>query len=407
MAAKPRSTSARKAPRRTREQLEEYRRKRDFRKTAEPSGDVDPALHSGLQFVIQKHDASHLHYDLRLELDSVMRSWAVPKGPSLDPAVKRLAMQVEDHPMSYNAFEGTIPQGEYGGGTVMLWDRGTYSPDEAAAGERAEDAVRRGLKSGKLSFTLHGERLQGSFALVRTDRGPKPKWLLIKHRDETARSGSDITEEVLTSVESGRTMAEIGGEGDRVWRSNRGGRKGGEEEGVSSEADGATIAPMKPTPVRSVPDDDVAWEYEAWRGGVRVLAYVTADAARLFDEHARDVTRAHRTIADALRALARRTERAFVLDGELADGTFYVSDLLLDRDAVLVDQPWQQRRSALASLFARRRVPGVKVEQTTTDIDRLLRSAQREGWPGVIARAPDSVYEPGRRATGMLRIAKH
>src|SRR5437762_14377591 len=149
------------------EQLAEYRRKRDFKKTAEPSGEVEPARTSHLRFVIQKHAASHLHFDLRLELDGVMKSWAVPKGPSTDPSVKRLAMQVEDHPIDYNTFEGTIPQGEYGGGTVMLWDRGTYSSDTASSQDEEEDAIREGLRRGDLKITFHGERLHGSFALIR------------------------------------------------------------------------------------------------------------------------------------------------------------------------------------------------------------------------------------------------
>src|SRR5688572_30270053 len=182
-----------------RAQLAEYRKKRDFSKTAEPSGEAPPPKSSGrLRFVIQKHAASHLHFDLRLELDGVMKSWAVPKGPSLDPSVKRLAMQVEDHPIDYNTFEGTIPKGEYGGGTVMLWDRGTYTSDVATSADEEEDALRAGLKRGDLKITFHGERLQGSFALIRMkfarDRSSssKPQWLLIKHRDEFAREGDVV-----------------------------------------------------------------------------------------------------------------------------------------------------------------------------------------------------------------------
>jgi bifunctional non-homologous end joining protein LigD len=140
--------------------LEEYQRKRDFEKTSEPAGArARRARGAALQFVIQKHAASHLHYDLRLEMEGVMRSWAVPKGPSLDPRVRRLAMEVEDHPIEYNDFEGTIPAGEYGGGTVMLWDRGNYTPDEPKKGESPEQAVLREYRAGKLSITFHGERL--------------------------------------------------------------------------------------------------------------------------------------------------------------------------------------------------------------------------------------------------------
>jgi bifunctional non-homologous end joining protein LigD len=201
-------------------QLAEYRRKRDFTRTAEPKGSAARPKQT-LAFVIQKHAASHLHYDLRLELDGVMKSWAVPKGPSLDPAVRRLAMEVEDHPIEYNKFEGTIPQGEYGGGTVMLWDRGTYGyggthPDPL-------EGLRRGYAKGDLKFVLNGKRLKGSWALVRMrrDQPGKPQWLLIKHRDEYAVPGSDVAAEHQTSVATGRSMEDIAGGRSRIWRSNR------------------------------------------------------------------------------------------------------------------------------------------------------------------------------------------
>ena len=148
------------------QQLAEYRKKRDFSKTAEPSGDRAAPETGHLRFVIQKHAASHLHFDLRLELDGVMKSWAVPKGPSTDPSVKRLAMQVEDHPIDYNTFEGTIPKGQYGGGTVMLWDQGTYIAEGHSA-EDSEDAVRAGYAKGDLKVTFFGERMRGSWVLVR------------------------------------------------------------------------------------------------------------------------------------------------------------------------------------------------------------------------------------------------
>ena len=192
--------------------LEKYRAKRDFSRTDEPAGRArEKHEPQALAFVIQKHAASRLHFDLRLECDGVMVSWAVPKGPSLDPAVKRLAMHVEDHPLEYNTFEGTIPKGEYGGGTVMLWDRGTYSPIAVRAGERPDAAIRRGLDKGKLDVAFSGERLQGTFALVRTD---EPQWLLIKRDDDTAMRARDLIALHTTSIETGRTMDEIAAAGE-------------------------------------------------------------------------------------------------------------------------------------------------------------------------------------------------
>jgi bifunctional non-homologous end joining protein LigD len=204
----------------TKPQLAEYHRKRDFMVTAEPKGGTAP-IKEQLVFVIQKHAATRLHYDFRLELDGVMKSWAVPKGPTLDPAVKRLAMEVEDHPIEYNSFEGTIPKGQYGGGTVMLWDRGIYT--YGATDLEPNAGLRRGYAKGDLKIVLLGERLKGSFVLVRTKRGDRGKneWLLIKHKDEYAEPGSEITEQFVTSVESDRTMDQIAKDGSRVWNSNR------------------------------------------------------------------------------------------------------------------------------------------------------------------------------------------
>lgn len=213
--------------------LAEYRRKRDFSRTAEPEGGAS-ADAGKLAFVIQKHAASHLHYDLRLELDGVMKSWAVPKGPSLDPSVKRLAMQVEDHPIEYNKFEGTIPKGEYGGGTVMLWDRGSYT--YGGTNPDPQEGLRQGLEKGDFKFILKGRRLQGSWVLVRTrsESSGKPQWLLIKHKDEYAEPDSDVTAEHMTSVATGRTMDEIAGGESRVWHSNRDENKGSDKKNAAA-----------------------------------------------------------------------------------------------------------------------------------------------------------------------------
>src|SRR5262245_49371854 len=203
--------------------LEAYRAKRNFAVTPEPRGAKSAggrkAASSGHQFVIQKHAASRLHYDLRLELDGVMKSWAVTRGPSLVPGEKRLAVEVEDHPIAYNEFEGTIPQGQYGGGTVMIWDRGTWQP---------EGDPHKGLEKGNLTFTLAGEKLAGTWHLVRLRGRPnesKNNWLLIKSHDEAARTehDPDILEEKPLSVVTGRSIPEIAaGKGrQNVWNSNR------------------------------------------------------------------------------------------------------------------------------------------------------------------------------------------
>jgi bifunctional non-homologous end joining protein LigD len=213
--------------------LSRYRSKRDFTKTAEPSGESAVASSQRRRFVIHKHAATRLHYDLRLELDGVFKSWALPRGPSLDPHEKRLAVEVEDHPLEYGDFEGTIPKGQYGAGTVQIWDRGYWTPENSESPEEA-------LKAGNLKFKLDGQRLHGSWVLVRmkNDRsGGKRNWLLIKHRDQWARENdADALLSDDRSVASGRTMADIAaGKGprpkpfmlktknapDAVWNSNR------------------------------------------------------------------------------------------------------------------------------------------------------------------------------------------
>jgi bifunctional non-homologous end joining protein LigD len=406
----PRSGKRRTAPERG--QLEKYREKRDFERTDEPIGsEPDHHPEGGLRFVIQKHAASHLHFDLRLELDGVMRSWAVPKGPSLDPSSRRLAMQVEDHPIEYNTFEGTIPKGEYGGGTVMLWDQGTYAPDELPPGADPQDAVRDGLRKGKLAFTLRGERLAGSFALVRTDAGTKPKWLLIKHRDRDARVGSDVVADAATSVVSGRTMDEIAAADDRAWHSPRRSRNRHPRDSVAAAATSDSIPPMTPTPARSLPSGG-DWTFEPWHGGRHVLAYVTADNARIMDSRGTDITRQHPEIARELQSLARRAGVPFVMDGEIASPddsghtVFFASDLLLEGDNVRLSEPWRQRRAALVRIFHRRRVQRVRRQQLLTPGPRLADRARRNGWAGLLARQSDSIYQPGSRSSGFLRITR-
>lgn len=237
--------------------LKEYRRKRDFSTTAEPAGTARARSGRGkpLRFVVQKHDASRLHFDLRLELDGVMKSWAVPRGPSTDPTERRLAMHVEDHPMEYNTFEGNIPEGEYGGGTVMLWDRGTYVPngDDAADGVAA---IRRGYREGRLKIAVRGKRLRGGYVLVRMRKpGEEDEraWLLIKERDDDADAERDLVQEATTSIATRRTMEQIASGRSRRWTrdgevatSSSVGRKASR-----TKAPRATRAPKAANPVKT------------------------------------------------------------------------------------------------------------------------------------------------------------
>lgn len=191
----------------SRDVLKEYREKRDFRRTQEPSGDEREPSEQPV-FVIQKHDASNLHYDFRLEVDGVLKSWAVPKGPSTDPSQKRLAMPTEDHPLEYADFEGVIPEGEYGAGTVLVWDTGPYRNLRA---EKEEDrlSMEESIEEGKVEVWLEGEKLQGGYALIRTGKGDDTRWLLIKMDDDEADARRNPTSTEPKSVLTGRTLEEI------------------------------------------------------------------------------------------------------------------------------------------------------------------------------------------------------
>lgn len=310
--------------------IQTYNRKRNFRKTAEPPGKVAKASRSEPTFVIQKHAASRLHYDFRLEIAGVLASWAVPKGPSLDPGVKRLAARTEDHPIEYGSFEGTIPKGEYGGGTVMLWDQGTWEPIGNA---------REGLRKGDLKFKLHGKRLQGAFVLARMRGRANEKgenWLLIKHRDEMAQQGSDdmIVRKYETSVESGRSMEEIAG-GDEVWHSNRsGGDKNGklkEETAVKkpkkriakidvAKLNGAKKAriPVKILPqlatLVETPPAGTGWLSEIKFDGYRMLARIDNGEVKIYSRNGNLWTDKLPTIAKSLGKL--EVKQTWV-DGEI------------------------------------------------------------------------------------------
>ena len=442
-----------KIPKRSaRAQLTEYQQKRDFSKTREPSGDEapTPSRTGRLHFVIQKHAARNLHFDLRLELDGVMKSWAVPKGPSMDPSVKRLAMQVEDHPIDYNTFEGTIPKGEYGGGTVMLWDRGTYSSDTAASPEEEEDAIREGLKRGDLKITFHGERLHGSFALIRMKfardgSSSKPQWLLIKHRDEFATQ-EDVVADNMASVDSGRTMEEIASGKSRVWRSNREPKKKNVTKTIpeprprpnatsAAKLPSSSLEPMYASVGSEIPGD--GWTFEPKYDGIRVLAYAIPTDVKLMTRNGKDKAQQFPELVAALKKLAAQTKRSLVLDGEivaLIDGeparfqelqsrmhvqeshtiarysstmpaALILFDILMDGDEVLIKEPWSERRASLAKRVGKRVTPQLRVtESIEGDGKKMLEKARRQGWEGIIAKRIDSHYEPGSRSRNWLKL---
>ena len=307
--------------------LEQYRKKRNFGLTPEPAGKVARRRGTQLSYVIQKHAASHLHYDFRLELNGVLLSWAVPKGPSLDPADKRLAMHVEDHPLEYGGFEGTIPPKQYGAGTVMLWDHGAWMP--------SEDPV-AGYKKGRLKFVLDGEKLHGGWTLVRT-RGAKFKadnaWLLIKENDEYASPGSRIVDAAPDSVVSGRTLDQIAAGGDRTWESNKSvafnvkadratkarNRKPASRlaavtvAGAQQAALPAQLAPMLATLVKQIPTGD-DWLHEMKYDGYRMLCCLAQGRVTMFSRNGKDWTA---KFPDIVNALAQLKVDSAWLDGEV------------------------------------------------------------------------------------------
>jgi bifunctional non-homologous end joining protein LigD len=422
------------------DQLAEYRRKRDFRKTAEPAGNSRPRRTSHLRFVIQKHAASHLHFDLRLELDEVMKSWAVPKGPSSDPSVKRLAMQVEDHPIEYNTFEGTIPKGEYGGGTVMLWDRGTYAPDESSGDD--EEAVREMYRRGNVKITFFGERMRGSYSLVRMkysrdgQSSSKPQWLFIKHRDEFA-STDDIVTDNMTSVDTGRTMEEIAGGKSKVWHSNR---KASGAKATSIKTKPAVepipdLEPMYASIGTDIPGD--GWTFEPKYDGVRVLAFVTPSDVRLVTRNAKDKSLQFPEIAEALESIAAKKKKSFVVDGEIvalidgeparfqelqsrmhvkesqvieryrssAPAALVLFDILMSGDKVLLDEPWSARRGELLKQFGKVTSDRIRLtESIEGDGKKMLDLARKQGWEGIIAKRVTSTYQPGERSRSWLKL---
>ncbi|AHY53894.1 DNA ligase D [Bradyrhizobium japonicum] len=429
--------------------LSTYRQKRDFEKTPEPSGKTAVAPSAQRRFVIQKHDATRLHYDLRLEFDGVFKSWAVTKGPSLDPHDKRLAVEVEDHPLDYGDFEGTIPEGQYGGGTVMLWDRGTWESEDPE----------RGFQKGDLKFTLHGDKLHGSWVLVRMrhDRngGKRTNWLLIKHRDEHASESEDILSEDK-SVASGRAMAEIAdGKGrapkpfmlakgakakaDAVWQSNRAEEPKGRtvrpapgaavKRGTGAKAKATTatnakkvsempdfVAPQLCTPVERPPAAD-GWCHEIKFDGYRVQLRVEDGEATLKTRKGLDWTDKFAAIAKEAGELPDvmidgeivaldhngapnfSSLQAALSDGKTEDLIFFAFDLLFAEGLDCRRLPLGERKDRLRQLLdaGKRKSSQIRyVEHFESSGDAVLQSACKLELEGVVSKKLDAPYRSGR-----------
>ena len=423
--------------------LSTYRKKRDFEKTAEPSGDAAVAPSKRRRFVIQKHDASRLHYDLRLESDGVFKSWAVTRGPSLDPHDKRLAVEVEDHPLDYGDFEGTIPKGQYGGGTVQLWDRGYWESEDLKAG----------YKKGDLKFTLHGDKLHGSWVLVRMRNnrtgGKRTNWLLIKHRDEFAREGkANNILDADRSVASGRTMEQIAegkgrapkpfmtaksgrGKADAVWHSNRGdaAEARAEKKSQKNVSSAATakgrkvaaipdfVAPQLCTPVERPPNAE-GWCHEIKFDGYRVQLRIEDGEATLRTRKGLDWTEKFQAIANEASSLPDvlvdgeivaldhngapdfSTLQAALSDGKTDDLIFFAFDLLFAdgmdiRGLPLADRKVQLKKLLEARLRSKARLIRY-VEHFETGGEAVLQSACKLSLEGIISKKLIAPYRSGR-----------
>ena len=424
--------------------LEAYQAKRDFSRTKEPRGDAAVSAPGRLRFVVQKHDATRLHYDLRLELDGVFKSWAVTKGPSLDPHDRRLAVEVEDHPLDYGDFEGTIPKGQYGGGTVQLWDRGYWSPEGMAAQD--------GLAAGDLKFTLEGEHLRGSWVLVRIKNwsgGKRVNWLLIKHRDAFAQEGDgDGLLAEGRSVASGRSMEEIAaGTGrapapfmqrdaavgkDATWDSSTGlapALRQRAKAGANSAQPRQVTRPAAPLPdfiepqlCVSVerPPAESGWVHEIKLDGYRIQARISEGDTVLRTRKGLDWTKRFSGVAAACKRLPDA-----IIDGEvvaldahgapdfamlqvaLAEGStanlvFFAFDLLFDGRDDLRPLPLSKRKERLQALLEAqaKASPLLRyVDHFGNGGEAVLRSACKLSLEGIVSKRADSPYRSGRGDT--------
>jgi bifunctional non-homologous end joining protein LigD len=418
--------------------LSKYQEMRDFSQTAEPSGEGKVVASEALRFVIQKHAASHLHFDLRLEFEGTFRSWAVPKGPSLDPAERRLAMEVEDHPLDYGDFEGTIPKGQYGGGTVMLWDRGYWAP------EKGFEKIGAALAKGELKFVMEGGRMHGSWVIVRTKRDSRGKasWILIKHRDEAAQPGNPSgPTDADRSIASGRTMAEITNgkgkaatpfmtasavEAGAVWQSHRddsapAGLIAPVKAKASAKAKTAKILPdfIEPQLTKPVekPSAGPGWAHEIKFDGYRMQLRTLGGKAALRTRKGLDwsakfpeITKAGARLGDGIidgeivaldhsGAPDFAALQAAISDKKTADLVFFVFDQMFDGLEDLRDLPLSQRKARLAQGLDGAPPILRYVDHFITAGDAVLLSACRMDLEGIVSKRLDAPYRSGRGET--------
>jgi bifunctional non-homologous end joining protein LigD len=408
--------------------LKQYHKKRDFNKTSEPNS--GKAKTSGkLQFVIQKHDATRLHYDFRLEMNGVLKSWAIPKGPSTDPKTKRLAMMVEDHPFDYKNFEGIIPKGEYGGGTVIVWDQGTYEPIEKIRGKKAQEKyLLEQLHSGSLKIILHGSKLKGEYALVKTNGMGENGWLLIKHKDDYA-STTDITKKDK-SVLSEKTIKQVEKTSDKVWQNGH-----EQVESIEISTDVKTLLKkakkskipigMKPMLATLVdePFDDPNWIYEVKWDGYRSLGYCLKNGdVQLLSRNNKQFNEKFYPIFQILQSWKQN----MVVDGEIlvindkgisnfgalqnwrseADGelVYYVFDLIWYEGRDLTDLPLSKRQEILAEILPQND-DRVRLSQIfKASGTEFFKAAIKMGLEGIIAKKADSLYTKNNRSKDWLKI---
>jgi bifunctional non-homologous end joining protein LigD len=407
--------------------LDKYRQKRKFDRTPEPRGTSKPSR-GPLRFVVQKHHATRLHYDFRLELDGTLKSWAVPKGPSLNPDDKRLAVMVEDHPLDYRDFEGIIPAGNYGAGSVIVWDEGTYCSRQTSDRQESEKLLREGLEHGHLTFVLNGHKLKGEFALLKLKKGGDNNWLLVKKRDEWA-SDKDVTADDK-SVTSGLTLAEIAEDPPR-----RGGKRrprpAPAEDGTRKKAGRRArpdpmphhVKPMLATPVAK-PFDRPGWFFEVKWDGYRAIAEIGPSGVALYSRNQKSFERRYAPLVEALGKL----DHEAVLDGEVVvldergrsqfqllqnyqktgEGhlRYCVFDLLYLDGRDLRDLPLRQRKAQVKQLI--RGLADVFLSDHVEDQGIAFFEAVREqGLEGIVAKDGDSPYREGIRSQRWLKIKTH